>query len=171
MCTCPQWQHFLWIIWKTHFSLLLIRESYLSQKYRFILSQKEAALQNRLLKCVYSVFNIIKSMCLKVNVHIPEHISQVEYIFGGSVQIAWRPYFIQSICDRAIILLNLLQRSYICFLQISNIPRCLHVSFLRVHFYSYLLTKCSRIIDLIIDSVNIVSLTIVMALVQKLFHI
>ena len=140
MCTCTQWQHLLWIIGKTHFSLLLIRESYLSQNYIFILSQKEAAVQNRLLKCVYSVFNIIKSMCLKVNVDIPENILKVEYIFGSPVQISWRPYFIQLICHRAINLLNRLKRSYIYYLQIANIPRSLRVSFPRVHFYSYLLT-------------------------------
>ena len=43
-----------------------------------------------------------------------------------------------------------------CFMiQIANIPKSLCVSFLRVHFYSYLLTQCSRIMDFIIDSVNI----------------
>ena len=154
MCTCTQRQHFLRIIGKTHFYLLLIREAYLSQNYVFILSQKEAALQNRLLKCVYSVFNLIKSMCLKVNIYIPDNISKVEYIFGSPVQISRRPYLIHLICNRAINLLNWLKTSYLSYLQIANIPKSLHVSFPRVHFYSYLLIKSSRIMDLIIDSVN-----------------
>ena len=148
MYRCTQKQHFLRIIGKTSFCVILIKHSYFAQTQTCLnLSQEQALLQNRLLKCIYAIFNIIKSMCSKVGIAIPKKVFHVNYYFGGPVKIPLRPHLITVICDKATTLLKLLRQSYY-----SCISKCHNLFLPKVHFYSYLLIKCCSLIQMLIET-------------------
>ena len=148
MCRCTQKQHFLRIIGNTCFCVILIKHSYFAQTQAcFTLTQEQAIIQNRLLKCIYAVFNIIKSMCSKVGIAIPKKVLHINYYFGGPIKIPLRPQLITHISDKAMTLLKLLRQSY-C----SRISKSPSLFLPKVHFYSYLLIKCCSLIQSVTET-------------------
>ena len=148
MCHCTQKQHFLRIIGKTCFCVILIKHSYFAQTHTSVnLTQEQALIQNRVLKCIYAMFNIIESLCSKVSIAIPKKVLHVNYYFGGPIKIPLRPQLITLISDKAITLLKLLRQSY--YSRISKSP---NLFLPKVHFYSYLLSKCCSLIQSVIQT-------------------
>ena len=99
----------------------------------------DASLQNNILKCVFAVCNILKSMCQKISMPIPQQVHN--YIYNSPIPISDRPLLIKNFASFAINLLHQLRDSFI--LHNNKLPRetQAHTHRGRVHFYMYLLQK------------------------------
>ena len=154
MCSCSQRHHFLHLLGKIEFYIVSFKHTILSTVDEpSMLSQRNALLQNRILKCVFSVFNIIRSMYRRVFKHDSSsplaHKSTVQYLFSAPVPIPLRPSLIRCICGNSVRLLHMLRSSYL-----ERISTCKNIRLARVHFYSFLLSKCSIVMENVLQTVH-----------------
>ena len=105
------------------------------------LTCESALRQNRILKAVYAVYNLLTSMSRKIGLLIPRPI--VTYTFKAPVPITDRPKLIETICLKSVKLLHHMRDNYIKS-QVSSS----HLK--RVHFYIYLLRKCINLMELML---------------------
>ena len=114
----PTWLSCLCLLGKIEFYIVSFKYTILSTVDEpSMLSQRNALLQNRILKCVFSVFNIIRSMYRRVFKHDSSsplaHKSTVQYLFSAPVPISLRLSLIRCICGNSVHLLHMLCSSYL----------------------------------------------------------
>ena len=101
--------------------------------------------QNRILKGLFAVYNLLLSMSRKVGLLFPRPV--VHYIFQAPVPIPQRPKLIYTISSKSVCILHQLRDSYLRHLKTQSNLRHLK----RVHFYTYLLKKCINLLHLLLD--------------------
>ena len=154
MCSYSQRDHFLRLLGKIEFYIVSFKHTILSTVDEpSMLSQHNALLQNRILKCVFSVFNIIRLMYRRVVKHDSSsplaQKTTVQYLFSAPVPIPLRPSLIQCICGNSVRLLHMLRSSYL-----ERISTCKNIRLACVHFYSFLLSKCSIVMENVLQTVH-----------------
>ena len=104
-----------------------------------LMNDIDASLQNNILKCVFAVCNILKSMCRKISMPIPQQVHN--YIYNSPIPISDWPLLIKNFASFTINLLHQLRDSFI--LHDNKLPRetQAHTHTGQVHFYLYLLQK------------------------------
>ena len=138
----PQRRTFLLTIGAAQFYILEIKNSHLtSVTDPKTLSCSDAILQNRLLKAVYAVYNLLISMSRKVGVTVK--FGSFPYSFNYPIPIPLRPHLIKTICVKCVTVLHLTRDSYLKNSQIDSCHK-------RVHFFIYLLNKCINLLKLLL---------------------
>ena len=142
-------QHFVHTIGTTQYLILTLKHNILTEVSKpHFMNDIDASLQNTILKCVFAVCNILKSMCQKISMPIPPQVHN--YIYNSPVPIRDRPLLIKNFASFAINLLHQLRTSFI--LHDNKLPRetQTHTHTGRVHFYLYLLEKILRTLNCVI---------------------
>ena len=141
-----QRQQFLLNIGTTQFYILELKYNSLSSIISpSALTRLNAIRQNRILKGLYVVYNLLLSMSRKVGLLFPRPV--VYYTFQGPVPIPQRPKLIHTISSKSVCILHQLRDSYLRHLKTqSNLCQLK-----RVHFYRYLLKKCINLLHLLLD--------------------
>ena len=140
MSLCLKGQQFVHTIGTTQYLILRLKHNILTDVSNpHLMNDIDASLQNNILKCVFAVCNILKSMCQKISMPIPQQVHN--YIYNSPILISDRPLLIKNFASFAINLLHQLRDSFI--LHDNKLPRetQAHTHTGRVHFYLYLLQK------------------------------
>ena len=114
------------------------------------LSCKNAVRQNRVLKAVYAVYNLLCSMSNRIGVTIQNPRACAQYIFSAPVPISHRPHLIHTICCKSVEILHQLRNSYLEYIKYRSQPIFLN----KVNVYVYLLRKCIKLMQLVHYSDN-----------------
>ena len=137
MSLCLKGQQFVRTIGTAQYLILRLKHNILTDVSNpHLMNDIDASLQNNILKCVFAVCNILKSMCRKLSMPIPQQVHN--YIYNSPILISDRPLLIKNF---AINLLHQLRDSFI--LHDNKLPRetQAHTHTGQVHFYLYLLQK------------------------------
>ena len=148
MSLCLKGQKFVRTIGIVQYSILQLKHNILSDIHNPILMNDiDASLQNTILRCLYAVYNMIKTMCHKVS--IPIHLQFHHYVYNSPIRIKDRPQLIHSFACSSIYLLHELRNSFID--HDKQLPRLAqaHTHTNRVHFYLYLLDKITLCIGFV----------------------
>ena len=140
MSLCLKGQQFVHAIGTAQYLILRLKHNILTDVSNpHLMNDIDASLQNNILKCVFAVCNILKSMCQKISMPILQQVHN--YIYNSPIPISDRPLLIKNFASFAINLLHQLRDSFI--LHDNKLPRetQAHTHTGRVHFYLYLLQK------------------------------
>ena len=88
-----------------------------------LMNDIDASLQNNILKCVFAVCNILKSMCQKISMPIPQQVHN--YIYNSPIPISDRPLLIKNFASFAI---NLLALQLICCISCKTVSFCMTIN-------------------------------------------
>ena len=141
-----QRQFFLLSIGAAQFYILEVKNTLLSSvTCPRLLSCKNAVRQNRILKAVYAVYNLLCSMSNRIGVPIQNPRACAQYIFSAPVPISHRPHLIHTICCKSVEILHQLRNSYLEYIKYRSQTIFLN----KVNVYVYLLRKCIKLMQLV----------------------
>ena len=157
MSLCLKGQKFVRTIGIVQYSILQLKHNILSDiDNPILMNDIDASLQNTILRCLYAVYNMIKTMCHKVS--IPIHLHVHHYVYNSPIRIKDRPQLIHSFACSSIYLLHELRNSFIE--HDKQLPRLAqaHTHTNRVHFYLYLLDKITLCIGFVTQRLDMYEL-------------
>ena len=145
MCTRTQHNKFLCLIGKCQFFITLIKNN----RPNNILFPEDMHLtvvrrRNNSLRGLFAIYNILAKMCRHVSGSVPLH--RIKYDFYGPMPVMVWPLFTTQYCVQCIQLLREFYSQPMGFVAENDQsqPRK------KIHFYSYLLTKITNLLELFI---------------------
>ena len=85
MSLCLKGQQFVHTIGTAQYLILRLKHNILTDVSNpYLMNDIDASLQNNILKCVFAVCNILKSMCQKISMPIPQQVHN--YIYNSPIR-------------------------------------------------------------------------------------
>ena len=117
MSLCLKQQQFVHTIGTAQYLILRLKHNILTDVSNpHLINDIDASLQNNILKCVFAVCNILKSMCQKISMPIPQQVHN--YIYNSPIPIS----------DRPLLNKNLLALQLICCISCETVSFCMTIN-------------------------------------------